>query len=354
MTQPDRRFTAHSDLPGVTFTAMQQLLQMQARSNDLNLIDDTPDRVTIETRRGQISLRAGQYCETSVVVSASSEDRLFMLKSGLISQIEALLPDLARAIHWSDHDMTSNLPPNFTFVRAITAEPLGPVFLRVTLAGEDLSRHGDEAIHFRLVQTPKDSPAQWPGVAPNGSIIWPDGPNAPHRPVYTTRLVDHDANRLITDVFVHEGGRTTEWAQQIMAGARDREVVGLLGPSGGGLLEADQVLMASDETGFPAAARLLENLPANAIGQIFLEAEHGADCAYPITPPPGVRVTWLSRANGENLADATIRALSDHRQSKIWFAGEKSEARRLREAASLAGRDRADLRISGFWTREVL
>ena len=74
---------------------------------------------------------------------------------------------------------------------------------------------------------------------------------------------------------MHEGGRTTQWALEIMNGERDRKFVGLMGPSGGGLLEADHALLATDETGFPAAARILENLPSGATGRIFLEAEEG-------------------------------------------------------------------------------
>ena len=226
---------------------------------------------------------------------------------------------------------------------------LGPVFLRVTLAGEDLSSHKDDAIHFRLVQPPKEAEPSWPSVAANGSIQWPEGPTAPHKPVYTTRSIDHGKNTLVTDVYIHAGGRTTEWAQEIMAGDRARRVVGIVGPSGGGLLAADRVLMASDETGFPAAARLLENLPEGATGEVILEAEHGSACDYPITAPPGVKVTWIARSAGDTLDKATLDALPAHRGAKVWFAGERQQAAAVREAAKSLGWAKEDLRISGFW-----
>ena len=107
--------------------------------------------------------------------------------------------------------------------------------------------------------------------------------------------------------------------------------------------------MATDETGFPEAARLLENLPDGATRDLLLEAGNGAGCCYPIAAPPGVEMTWLSRASGESLWGATLAVLPAHAASKIWFAGEREDARTVQEAARAAGHEPADLRISGFW-----
>ncbi|MEM9971198.1 MAG: siderophore-interacting protein, partial [Pseudomonadota bacterium] len=260
------------------------------------------------------------------------------------------MPEVAAAMRWSDTDGVGGLPPNFSFVRARDVAPLGPNFLRVTLEGEDLSAHQNDSIHFRLVQPPEGGEAEWPWVAPNGSIKWPDGDSAPHKPVYTARAVDYAANTMLVDIYIHDGGRTTEWAQGLLSGMRDRQVVGLLGPSGGGILEADRVLMATDETGFPAAARILENLPDGTTGDLYLEAENGADCDYSFEVPPGLSVTWFARAKGDTLARVTTEALAAHAGSKVWFAGERSQARDVREAAKSAGWEPKELRVSGFWT----
>ncbi|MEM9966690.1 MAG: siderophore-interacting protein [Pseudomonadota bacterium] len=341
---------ACADLPGVAFNAMRQIILMQAKTSNLTVLEDIDSRLTVKTAHGLIGLRPGQTAETAGMVAAENVQWLFVMKNAVVQQMKHLMPDVAAAMRWSDTGAEGGLPPNFSFVRVIEVVELGEVFLRVTLEGEDLSHHCDEAIHFRLVQPPKDTAPEWPSVAPNGSIRWPEGPGAPHKPVYTARSVDHQANQLVTDVFIHEGGRTTDWAREVMTNERGRRVVGLVGPAGGGLLEADQVLMASDETGFPAAARLLENLPETATGDLILETENGADCGYPIEAPSGVRVTWLSRRDGETLEKAALEALPRHQSSKIWFAGERSQARRVREVAKSAGREASDLRISGFWT----
>lgn len=353
MSHPTYPFEATSDLPGVSFAAMRQMILMQAQSANLTVLEDEEKLLTVETAHGLIGLRPGAHVETAGMVGAVDEHWLFVMKNAVVSQMQHVMPAVAEEMRWSSGPAEGSLPPNFRFVKVERVEELGPDFLRVTFKGEDLSKHQDAAIHFRLVIPPKDAAPEWPTVAANGSVVWPEGAGAPHRPVYTTRTIDHAANRLVMDVFVHEGGRVTEWAQSHLNGSRARQVVGLLGPSGGGLLDADKVLMATDETGFPAAARLLENLPRDATGELLLEAENGADCAYPIAAPDGVKVKWLSRSKGEILADSVFAALPNHEGSKIWFAGERGQAKTIREAAKAAGWESGDLRVSGFWTRQA-
>ncbi|MEM1264759.1 MAG: siderophore-interacting protein [Pseudomonadota bacterium] len=349
MTHPDYPLEAEADLPGVSHAAMRQMILAQASAAKMPVLEDADDRLTVCTAHGLIGLRPGRATATAGMVAAEDPRWLFVMKNAVVAQMRAALPAVAEAMRWSDGDAVGGLPPNFMFVRVRSVEPLGPIFLRVTLEGEDMSAHGDRAIHFRLVLPPAEDQPVWPSVAANGSIVWPEGPGAPHRPVYTTRAVDHVANTLVTDVFVHEGGRTTAWARDVMDGARGRTVIGVVGPSGGGLLAAERVLLAADETGFPAAARLLENLQSTARGLVLLEADDGADCAYPIDAPEGVEIRWLVRSRGEVLADAALAALPDFSDAKIWFAGEREDAARVREAARSAGRESGDLRISGFW-----
>lgn len=342
--------TAKADLPGVAFASMRQVIMAQATSANLRVLRDEDGYLTVETNHGLIGLVPGAESETAGMVAAADDRWLFIMKNAVIAQMRELMPAVAEAMRWSDGEKTGTLPPNFQFVRTVSVEELGPVFLRVTLEGEDLSDHGDASIHFRLVQPPVGAPPEWPALAANGSVKWPEGEGAPHKPVYTTRSVDHRAGRLVTDIFIHEGGRTTDWAREVQAGGRARNVVGLMGPAGGGLLDAERVYLASDETGFPAAARLLENLPEGATGHVVLEAEHGADCAYPIEAPAGIEMVWLSRAKGDNLGAHALAALEGLDPAvSLWFAGERAQARALREAAKAAGWEAAQLRVSGFW-----
>lgn len=345
------RFEATTDLPGVSFNAMRQMIMMQVRSGGLTVLEDEDRQFTVETAHGLVGLRSGVNAETAGYVGAADEHWLFVMKTAVIAQMQHVMPEVALAMRWSNGPEEGALPPNFAFVQVREVVELGPNFLRVFLQGEDLSKHRDDAIHFRLVVPPEGIAPHWPEVAANGSIVWPEGEHAPHRPVYTTRSIDHGKNTLVMDVYIHEGGRVTEWARGHLGKNGPRRVVGLLGPSGGGLLNAGRFLMACDETGFPAAARLLENLPAGAAGELLLESENGAACAYPFNVPDTVSVTWLSRSNGQVLADAALAALPRHKGGKIWFAGERNQARIVREAAKSAGHAPGDLRISAFWTK---
>lgn len=342
-------FEATSDLPGVSYAAMRQVIMLQVKSGGLKVLQDEDRHLTVETAHGLIGLRPGSGVETAGYVGAVDEHWLFVMKNAVTSQMAHMMPAVAKEMRWSNDVAEGSLPPNFTFAQVNEVTEIGPNFFRVRLKGEDLSRHKDEAIHFRLVIPPKDTPPLWPTVAANGSVVWPEGDGAPHKPVYTARRVDHAANTMDVDVYIHEGGRVTDWARQHLDKPGAQRVVGLLGPSGGGLILEDRVLMATDETGFPAAARILENLPSGTTGEIFLEAENGATCDYPFEVPEGISVSWLSRSKGDILRDAALAALPDHQHSKVWFAGERSQAKDIREAAKAAGREASDLRISGFW-----
>ena len=349
MADLNHPFEALADLPGASFAAVRLMILAQAKSSGLTVLEDAQQALTIETPQGVVGLRPGKTCDVAVMVGARDDRALFALKGAVVAQISQVMPDIANTLRWSDDPAQRTLPPNFQFMRATRVEAVGSVFLRVTLAGDDVSAHQDRSIHFRLVLPPKGQEPTWPSVAPNGSIAWPDGEQALHRPVYTARAVDHDNHTIEVDIFVHEGGRVTEWARELEVGDLERSVIGVVGPSGGGLLDADHVLMASDETGFPAVARLLEGLPASATGTLLLEAEHGAACHYPLPAHQGLSVQWLSRARGEHLGEATLSALDAQADASVWFAGERSDAKRVRDRAKELGVPQDRLRVSGFW-----
>ncbi|MFQ6554228.1 siderophore-interacting protein [Aestuariibius insulae] len=349
MTKDRYPLEALADLPGVSFASMRQMMLFQANEDALDILEDEPGRLTVQTTWGLIGLRPGIDAETACLVAAADARWLFALKGGVVEQIQGVLPQLADAIRWSGSEEEGGLPPNFQFVRASKVETLGSAFLRVTLECQDLSSYTDDAIHFRIVLPPRGVAPEWPSVQANGATLWPEGAAAPHKPVYTARAVDHAAHTLLMDVYIHDGGRTTEWAKSIMHGSQERRVIGLLGPGGGGLLNADRVLIASDETGFPAVARLIEGLPDRSSAEVILEAENGAACTYPFPERKDIDVKWLSRSAGDNLGEASIAALARHPKSVIWFAGERQDARNLRGAAKRDDRTPADLRISAFW-----
>ena len=54
-----------------------------------------------------------------------------------------------------------------------------------------------------------------------------------------------------------------------------------------------------------------------------------------------------------SLGEAALAALDGYAGAAVWFAGERKEARRLRETAKAAGWEAAKLRISGFLKAEA-
>lgn len=343
-------FTATTDLPGVPFETMRSLVLAEINEHDLIIQEESPNSLIADAGDGLFGIRKGDRSETALIVAAHDQRGLFLFKWGAVERLKLVFPEAADAIRWSDGDASGGLPPNFQFVRVKSVTPVGNTFLRVTFEAEDFSAYGDDAIHFRVVLPPENVSPEWPTLAPNGSVKWPEGPAAPHRPVYTARRVDQAAKTLEMDVFLHDGGRMTAWTQDLMAGTDTRNTVGLIGPAGGGIIEDQHVLIGSDETGFPPVARLIESLPQGARATVFLEAEHGANCAYPMPQRDGITLHWCARSQGQTASQAVLDVLDQHAGAVLWFAGEREDAKRVRDAAKAAGYDPKALRVSGFWT----
>ena len=140
----------------------------------------------------------------------------------------------------------------------------------------------------------------------------------------TVRRADPAAREVTFDIAVHgEHGTAGPWA----ATAEPGQPAYLMGPSGAYAPDpaADWHLLAGDETALPAISVALEALPANAIGQVFIETADPAD-EIPLTAPAGVQVNWVFRGGRADLV-AEDRA-GDHAPlveavtSSLWLPGQ--------------------------------
>lgn len=338
---------AETTLSGLFFPAMRQVMLHEADVHELSVIVDTDERVTLETPYGFYSFAAANG-NIIISVSATMPDRLFMLKESLVEHMEHFMPDVAAALRWSDAEKAGGLPPNFHFTTVVSIDPVGASFIRVRVRIRDLSSFQDDAIHFRVVLPPEGlDHVEWPYVAENGKTVWPKGEKALHRPVYTARQVDHAAGEMDFDVFLHDGGRATDWARSAAVGAR----VAVVGPGGGGVPDTRNILMYADETAFPAVARILDALPDNAQGQVTLLAEQGAGCSYPLTAPAGISVTWLSPADGKNLVELALVACKQFPDYFLWFACEKADVQKVRAAYKADGGAPSKSYIAAYWSQ---
>jgi NADPH-dependent ferric siderophore reductase len=140
----------------------------------------------------------------------------------------------------------------------------------------------------------------------------------------TVRRADEAAREIAIDVVVHgEHGAAGLWAGTAEPG----QSVYLMGPSGAYAPDpaADWHLLAGDETALPAISVALEALPANAIGQTFIEIAGPAD-EIRLAAPKGVEINWIYRGGRADLISED-RA-SDHAplieavKSAPWLPGQ--------------------------------
>lgn len=343
----DFAHSAETALPGLSPASLQEAMLAEAREHGLEILHHDGGTLAVVTAYGHYRLISDGGSARAAVDSPRA-DWLFALKEALTEKVSALHPDAAARIRWSDAPPEGSRPPNFQFVEIRSVAPLGHDFLRLTVGTEDLSAFGDDAIHFRLVlPSPGDTAPEWPRIGAGGATIWPKGEKALHRPVYTVRHADATRGELTFDLFVHEGGRATDWARSVRIGSR----VGLTGPGGGGIPQTRRITLYADETGLPAVARILEALPADAVGHAVLSAGRGADCLYPLPVHPGVQVHWLERASSTQLAERAIAERAHHSGHSLWFAAEKAGAQRLREWCKANGVDLRDQYVAAFWTQ---
>ena len=110
---------------------------------------------------------------------------------------------------------------------------------------------------------------------------------------YTVRRVDPDARELTIDFVVHgDHGVAAPWAARVQPG----QPAYLMGPSGAYAPDpaADWHLFAGDEAAIPAISVALEALPADAVGQVFIEVATPDD-EVELNAPAGVTVSWVHR-----------------------------------------------------------
>jgi len=340
-------FKAQTQLPGLAFAAIRQVILQRAADHDLPVVIDSKQEIQIETAYGNYSFLRTD-ADTSAEIGAPRADWLHVLKESLSETIQDLAPDIAAAILWSDaQDGAGALPPNFQFITLRKVTPIPGGFLRVTAQAEDLSHFTADSIHFRLaLPAPGLAQPVWPHLSDTGATVWPTGDATLHRPVYTVREMDTATGRLVFDIFEHAGGRTTDWALSAPPGTR----VGLTGPGGGGIPEAQKLTFYTDETGFPAVARILDTLGPDATGHVVLELTTDAAARYPMPAHPGFTVEH-HRPGPADLGDLAIARQQASPDHMVWFAAEKTATQKLRAHFKSAGLNAKDHYISAYWTR---
>ncbi|WP_285654359.1 siderophore-interacting protein [Actinomycetospora sp. NBRC 106375] len=238
----------------------------------------------------------------------------------------------------------SVLPP----LHVVATERVTPRMQRVTLGGSHAEvLAGLETIppaaHVRLLFAEPGAPVVLPEPGPTG-LTWPDDDSRPYARSMTVRALDRDRGEMAIDIALHGDSAAGRWA----TAARPGDPAGIVGPGGGWTppADADEVLLAGDETALPAIAALLEWLPRHTPVRAAVEVEDAADEQELARP-----VRWVHRAAGGSLLDV-VRARPVPDGAAAWVAGEGHVVKAIREDLRIAqGLARSHCHAIRYWTR---
>jgi NADPH-dependent ferric siderophore reductase len=188
-----------------------------------------------------------------------------------------------------------------------------------------------------------------PGTEPGS-----DGEPKPISRDYTPRRYDPVANTLDIEFVLHDAGPATRWAEQAQVG----QPLQIGGPRGSFIipLTYDWHLLIGDDTGLPAIARRLAELPVGTSAVVLAEVEGPEDCVK-FESDADVSVTWAYRNGAEpGTAEVLLQALQAMQMPKgdyyAWVACESLTAKALR--AKLIAEHGANpkwMRCAGYWRR---
>lgn len=255
-------------LPNLEPRAGFALIRDLGRQLELQMAETETD-FSVMTANGEIALQV-KGSAIGLTLRAQNDVRLHALKQVVFARFARL--DQLVVPDW-DHVATGSLPPNLAVAHVAAISRISPHFSRVRVVGQGLQRFGGGGLQFRLLRGQNGHKPVWPRIAPDGRTVRPDGDDALHRPVYTTRAFDPAGAWLDFDVFLHDGGRVTEWIYAAVAG----DPVGLMGPSGSDIPHAAWVGLFGDETAMPANARILADLHPDTVGQAFILLDEPKD-----------------------------------------------------------------------------
>ena len=255
----------------------------------------------LEAGEGAVTLRA----------EAADEASLARVKFLLALRFEECAKAEKPDIVWTGDGCDRTELLNFREMHVSRIADITPHLRRITLRGQDLGRFDSQNFHVKLLIPPVGQEPAWPVMGRNGLPIWPEGDRRPTVRTYTVRRVDVTAGELDIDFVMHEdAGPGAAFALR----AKEKDIVGVMGPGGRGMAAADWYCLVGDETGFPAIARMLETMPATARGIALVEVNDPRE-EQRVPHPPGVSLRFLCR-NGA--APGTTTLLQDAARAVDW------------------------------------
>ena len=174
--------------------------------------------------------------------------------------------------------------------------------------------------------------------------------------IYTVRSFDPATCLLEIDFVMHEDDSPAmRWLRAAQAGDR----VWMIGPRQHFVpnhAPGRRAAILADETAIPAVHAILNDWPAGAPGELWIETRDAAAAAE-LHLPAGVTLNLLlldspaAAGSTGRLVAAAKSVLQDRAGWTIWAAGERQEMRDLRDHARALGCPRGDVRVFGYWKK---
>ncbi|MBM7790995.1 siderophore-interacting protein [Tenggerimyces flavus] len=255
--------------------------------------------------------------------------------------------------------VVSHAESGLVLASVVRASRISPHFVRVTLGGSDLARF--EPLGFdqwMRLALPVSAGTRFDNLAPTfgmkGFLRYLTLPRGT-RPVirnYTVRSFRRSPLELDIDFVVHgTEGVAGPWAAAVQPGER---VAFIDQGCGWRPVPASSYLLVCDESGLPAVAGVLRDLPRSAVGTAVVELFDLAD-RQEVSAPPGVAVRWLVRPPGSAPGSAALAALAEldvPTDPPYCFAvGEQALVTGTRRHLVARGVPKTHITFSGYWRR---
>ncbi|MEO0915820.1 MAG: siderophore-interacting protein [Pseudomonadota bacterium] len=278
---------------------------------------------------------------TKVAFAANTAPELQLLKDLYAGRFETFGFDTG--IRWTSPKQST--PLNQVLCQVVRSTTISPNFQRVRLAG-DFSAFAEPGVglHFRLLFGPDG--AGWPYLDDNGLTTWPHGVKSWHRPPYTVRRLASDASWMDLDIVLHSGGLVTEWSLAVESGAE----IAIHGPSGSKQPTASQIALFGDETALPVILRIIEDAPVGTTGHACILLRDLRD-VQKVETASDIAVTWTADFSLSEMLAHLEKADLPPENRHVFFAGERADAARMREAFIAKGLARGEFKSASYWTR---
>ncbi|WP_119389344.1 siderophore-interacting protein [Taklimakanibacter lacteus] len=329
--------------------------KLRIEHRDYEIDTGVTDKWEFRTHYGSLTAELAPGC-AHIKVFAADETCLSYMKMAVAAHLAEHFGD-TRGLRWQGDGQDAGRPVFFRELRVVAARNLSPHLRRLRFQGADLQRFSHGGLHVRLLLPPKDRAPVWPTVGQDGLILWPKGNDALTIRVYTIRAIDPAAGWVDIDFVIHAGSHSPGSAFAEMAVPGD--VIGMIGPGGGDVPDAGNLLLLGDDTALPAISRILEQLPPATRAEAIIEVDSPADAIAP--QREGTRITWLYRegraAGTTGLLVEALRALGPHAPEPdlyVWAASEFQDFRAIRSIFRKAWGLKRDRHLAvAYWRRGV-